>query len=342
MYRPCLMLAAAITAAPIPCLATFPEITLDDAQFAYASEFFAGENFAFGTEIKYTQSTPDGFPVESTGLQGFIASPEQIAPIPGFQSGQEVPLVKQTLVDLFPLEVPEDINHSWAENTISGVGDFNQGFTEFSIHQRKVTQIDQTTDDPSEFADIAAITKGLAPFELDVDDEEPVDATFLINFDSLFESTNGGFGSEGVSVQLLNLTDLDNVELVYEVDGFYFADENSLSSFFGMGETDLSDNFTFNPATDTDPALANFTYEMDIDLDPTMTYGINVISDSSAGASGTGTASIDSSNTLDVTLRLLTPGARLVIPGSSVSDPTPGDANGDGAVDLLDLDILGA
>ena len=320
-------------------VATFPPRVLECTVFDYSSEDFLGQDFGFATELKFTESTPEGFPVQTTGLNGFTASPSQIAPIPGFVSGEEIALGGQNLADLFPDGAPSQVNDTWAQNSIKGVGDFQNGFSEFSIHQQKVVNGQQDGGDPSAFSDVAAVGKGYASFNIEGGGES-VPAEFNVHLDSLFNFDSGGFVSEGISIQLLNVTDLANPELVYDISGFYFADTAGVSSFFQMGETDLTENFSYAPVgTESgDPQLGTFALDMNVDLDPTMTYGVNVVADSSAGVSGDGSSYIDSSNTLDVTVRLLDESARLVLPDAG---PQPGDANGDGAVDLLDLDILG-
>ncbi|MEQ8212157.1 MAG: hypothetical protein RH917_20320 [Lacipirellulaceae bacterium] len=305
-------------------LATGTPGPLDDGIFDYSSDDFLPFNFSAGTQLTYAMFESGQFDETTTGLNGFTLPSDQVEPIPGFTSGQEVPLGGQGLSDLFPDNVPFTINDMWADNSISGVGNFQDGFTEFSTHQRKVTDIGQP-DGP--FIDGQAIAKNYTPFEInDVDDQTIVNLD--IHLDSLVNFSGDAFLSEGVSIQLINVTDPENPTLMTEVSGFYFTDEvGGVTGIFTMGDNDLSDNFTVTPTGSgpTGQQEAVFSYQMDIPLDPNNTYGVAVIGDASTGASGTGTSYIDSSNTLDVAIRVLDTGARLTIPGfTGIPEPATG------------------
>lgn len=261
------------------------------------------------------------FEETTTGLVGFTVPSDQIAPIPDFISGDNVPLGGLALTDLFPADAPSTLNDLWADSSIGAIGDFQNGFTEFSTHQRKVTDISQT-DGP--FIDGVALANNYTPFNINDNDNETI-VNLDIHLDSAFNFSDGGFLSEGMTVQIVNVTDPDNVSLMTEVSGFYFADGTGVSSNFTMGENDLSSNFSNSP-TGTgpdDPQEAVFAYEMNLALDPKNTYGVVVFGDASAGTSGLGTSYIDSSNTLDVALRIVDPGATFAIPGMMVvPEPT--------------------
>lgn len=297
---------------------------LNDGVFDYSSNEFLPYNFSAGTQLTYSMLVSGEFDDTTTGLNGFTIPSNLVTPIPGFTSGQEVPLGGQGLSDLFPDNVPSTINDIWADNSISGVGNFQDGFTEFSTHQRKVTDIGQQN---GPFIDGQAIAKNYVPFNIDdVDDETIVNLD--IHLDSFVNFSGDAFLSEGVSIQLINVTDPENPTLMTEVSGFYFTDEvGGVTGIFMMGDTDLSDNFTSTP-TGTGPTgqqEAVFSYQMDIPLDPNNTYGVAVIGDASAGTSDLGAAYIDSSNTLDVAIRVLDTGARLTIPGfTGIPEPATG------------------
>ncbi len=305
---------------PLPSKATFPPMELDVETFFYDSDQFLPNNFSAGTELTYSMFENGQFDETTTNLIGFTVPSESITPIPGFNSGDVVPLGGQTLTDLFPATAPPTINDLWAENNISAVGNFQSGFTEFSTHQRKVTNVSQ---DSGPFVDAFAIGNTYVPFEVDADgDQTPVNVD--IHLDSVFNLADGGFLSEGITIQLLDVTDAAEPSLLYEVSGFYFSDQNGVSSSFEMGDNDLGENFSISPtSTEADaPQAAVFSYEMDMMLDPSKTYGVVTIGDSSAGTDGLGTSYIDSSNTLDVAIRVLDPSATLTIPGFVIPEPS--------------------
>lgn len=305
--------------------ATFPEVPLDCAIFDYSDPAFQGQYFSFGTDLTYAMGSFPNNSETTTGLTGFSASSDLITPVPGFTSGDEVPIGGQNLSSLFPNDPPATIGDLWAEQSMSAIGDFQNGFTEFSVQQRKVADVSQTNGDG--FIDAFAEAKANVPFEVQSDGDGMVPANFDIHLDSLFTAGGSGGLSEGVSIQILNVTDIENPVLLNEIGGFYFFFEGSLDASFAMGDTDLTDNATFTPTGETtlDPVMAEFSYEMEMMLDPNATYAINLKADASTFSDSNGSASIDSSNTLDVTVTILDPSARLAIPGTTLV-PEPGSA----------------
>ncbi|MEM8944278.1 MAG: hypothetical protein AAGD11_03770 [Planctomycetota bacterium] len=316
-----LIAAALLAAFPITCAhATYPDVPLEGGLFNYADPLYMGDYFSFGTNLTYTEGfTPNSFE-QTTGLNGFTAASSDITPIPGFVSGSEVPLNGQNLNDLFPATAPEGLVDVWAENSISAVGNFQDGFSSFGVHQKKVAGVSQ---DSGEFVDAFAEAKSNVPFQVWSDGTDPVPANINISLDSIVNVEGGGGLSEGVFVQLINITDPENPTLLYDVSGFYFLSASSIDGSFLMGDTDLSENLTATPSGDSfaDPVDIDFSYDMDIFLDPTMTYAVNVQADASTFVQNDGVAEIDSSNTLDVTISLLDPTASLAIPGA-IPEPT--------------------
>jgi|GEM_PF-3983617 len=312
--------------------ATFPPGPLDNGQFNYNDPQFMGDYFSFGTNLTYTMGTTPNSTVTTTGLTGFSAAASEITPIPGFQSGDNVLLGEQNASDLFPTAAPSPLQDAWANNSITAIGDFQNGFSEISIHQRKVAEVEQES---GPFADAFVESKANAPFEF-LGPDPTAEALFSVNFDSLFLAGDNGALSEGINVQLLDVTDPENPLLMNELGGFYFLFDVAFDASFTMGSVDLTENFSTS-ATGTgpdDPFAATFSYEMLIPLDTTKTYALNVQSDTSSGVDGQGRAFIDSSNTLDVSLQLINPNTRFIIPGTTLV-PEPSTAG------LLVLALLG-
>lgn len=302
--------------------ATFPEVALDCAIFDYSDEAFLGQNFSFATDLTYTMGSFPDSEDTTTGLIGFSAPSDLITPVPGFTSGDEVPIGGQNLNNLFPTETPDTLGDLWADQSIAADGDFQNGFSSFSVQQRKVADASQAGGD---FIDAFVEAKANVPFEVDSPSSEMVPANLDIHLDSLFTASGSGGLSEGVSIQILNVTDLENPTLEYEIEGFYFFFEGSFDASFFFGDTDLTENLTATPTGENllDPVAVEFGFEMDVMLDPNATYAVNLLGDASTFVSNSGSAGIDSSNTLDVTVSLLDSSARLVIPGTTiVPEPT--------------------
>ena len=300
--------------------ATFPPTDLDSAIFYYNEEGFLPTNFSAGTQLNYSMFENGQFEQNTTELIGFTVPSDAIAPIPGFNSGDVVPLGGQTLTDLFPTDAPATINDLWAENNISAVGNFQDGFTEFSTHQRKVTNVSQ---DSGPFIDAQAIGKTYTPFDINAPGEQTL-VNVDIHLDSVFNFSDNGLLSEGIMVQLVDVTNEEEPILLFEISGFYFSDQNGVSSSFLMGEQSLDENFSISQtsAEPNAPQEAVFAYEMNMMLDPSKTYGVAVSADASAGTDGLGSSYIDSSNTFDVAIRALETGATLTIPGFVIPEPT--------------------
>lgn len=322
LMRRTLATVALVTLLVSDAKATFPEGPLDCLIFDYSDEAFLGQNFSFATDLTYTMGSFPDSEDTITGLIGFSAPSDLITPVPGFNSGDEVPIGGQNLSNLFPTETPDTLGDLWADQSISADGDFQNGFSSFSVQQRKVADASQADGD---FIDAFVEAKANVPFEVDSPGNEMVPANLDIHLDSFFTASGSGGLSEGVSIQILNVSDLENPTLEYEIEGFYFFFEGSFDASFFMGDTDLTENLTATPTGENllDPVAVEFGFEMDVMLDPNATYAVNILGDASTFVDNGGSAGIDSSNTLDVTVSLLDSSARLVIPGTTiVPEPT--------------------
>ena len=297
--------------------ATFPDVPLDGGIFSYGDPLFMGDYFSFATDLSYTEGR---FPSNTTtkiGLTGFSVPSGLIEPVPGFMSGDEVPVNGQGLSDLFPDSVPFGLDGIWAGNSISAVGDFTSGFSQFAVHQQKLAQVSQ---DGGELIDGFVEAKANVPFEVNSQSDAPVPANIDVHLDSFFAAEGTGGLSEGIEVKLLDVTDPENPMVIEQVSGFFFLFDGFFDASFTADDMDVSDSFEFLPSGETfaSPTDTNFAYDQDIFLDPTKTYSVNISSDAGTSVTDNGLAGIDSTNTLDVTISLLDPTATLIIPGTTV------------------------
>lgn len=332
LHRSFLVLVSVLTT---PALATFPIQPIDIAIFDLDDASFLGEHFGFATSLSYDVS---GSPAVTTGTEGFVATPEQVAAIPDFAAGVDLPTGGHFLSDLFPGGVTPMPPFEEAEisQSIRGEGDFVNGFSEVTLSQRKRLSASQAD---GEFADLFAEGLAFAPFEVASAGEGPVDALVTIDLLSTFFLSGGGSLSEFLGLALIDLSDPEAPTFMDGVSGFYFVDEDGPFANFGLGQEgvlDVTDNFTAGPAgTEPDsPQVASFRYAIDTQLTPGGTYGIGLFGDGAVAVDGPSTSWLDSSNTLTGTVKVLTPGARLFLPGVVVPEPT--------AIGLLGLGIVAA
>lgn len=308
-----------------PALATFPTGPIDCDYFDLDSMDFLGHNFGFGTELMYSDSTQ---PTLTTGLEGFMATPEQVAQIPEFVNGADLPTGGQAISDLFtnPITPPPTLQEGAVWQSIQGEGSFGGGFTNVTLNQRKLFEGAQ---DDGGFANLFGQGKAYAPFYAMSDSPEPIDVKLTIDLFSFFDVTGGGGLSEALGGALVDVTDPENPMFMDGVSGFYFADDQGVFADFGMGqegETDVTDNFTSGPEN-TGPdsrQIASFFYSIDTHITPGNTYGLGLFGDGAIDLSGASSASLDSQNTLSVSIEVLTPGATLLLPGGVVPEPTSG------------------
>lgn len=318
----CFVVVLFCTVSP-PALATFPVGPLDCSIFATDDPNFLGHNFGFGSEITYSNAS---MPTVTTGFEGFIAPPEQVAPIPDFLAGVDLPVGEQSLSDLFeePSVLPENLDDGWISQAIRGEGDFGGGFTSVTLTQRKLLGGEQAGGD---FAFLAAQGKGYAPFEVTGSGGAPVDVRFTIDLFSTFHFTGEGALSEGVGSALLNVTDPDNATLMDGVTGFYFASDAGTDASFtrhiGEQKQDITDTFATGPLTDApdSPHFSSFAYTIETQLNEGQTYALGLLGDGAIDLNNLSSAMLDSSGTLLVSIDVVTPGARLVLPGFAIPEP---------------------
>lgn len=320
--HPTALLALSAAFGASPAGATFPVQPIDCALFDLEDPAFLGANFGFATGLSYDDFSN---PVVTTGHEGFFATPDQVAAIPEFAAGVDLPTGGHTLADLFPAGVgqPPAVREAEIGQSIRGEGDFVDGFTEVTISQRKRLSASQES---GEFANLFAEGKAFAPFEVVAEGDGPVQAALSVDLFSTFNFSGGGSLSEFLGVALVDLTDPANPAFMDGVSGFYFVDDEGVFAGFGLGEEgeqDVSDQFFSGPsgAETDDPHLASFFYTIETQLTPGATYGLGLLGDGSVGVDGASTSWLDSSNTLTGTIEVTSPGARLYLPGLVVPEP---------------------
>lgn len=306
-----------------PSVATFPVQPIDCAIFDLEDPSFLGKHFGFTTSLSYDDVNN---PTVTTGTEGFVATPEQVATVSEFASGVDLPTGGHSLEDLFSGGVtpPPTVKEAEIGQSIQGFGGFANGFSKVAISQRKRLSTIQSED---AFANLFALGKAFAPFDVVSEGDGPVDALLTVDLSSTFNFTGDGSLSEFLGLALIDLTDPANPTFMDGVSGFYFADENGTFAEFGLGEEgeqDVSENFSSGPAgTESDsPHLASFLYAIETQLSPGGTYGVGLFGDGSVAVDGLSTSWLDSSNTLTGTIEVVTPGARLFLPGLVVPEPT--------------------
>ncbi|MEN1680247.1 MAG: PEP-CTERM sorting domain-containing protein [Planctomycetota bacterium] len=303
--------------------ASFPEQPIDCSIFEIDNPNFLGHSFGFATELSYSDSFS---PTATTGSEGFVATPEQVAGIPDFAEGADLPTGGQTLDDLFPggVGLPTTLEQGEISQSIQGEGNFSEGFSEVTISQRKRLS---TNQGPGGFSSVFAQGKGFAPFQVASGGEGPVDASLTIDLFSTFDYSEGGSLSEFLGLALLDISDPQNPWIMDTVSGFYFIDATGAFASFSVGENneqDVSDSFFTGPSgTEPDsPSLASFFYTINTQLTPGSTYGIGLVGDGSVSAQDDSFSWLDSGATLTGTIAVQTPGARLYLPGFVVPEPT--------------------
>lgn len=316
-----LVLAASLVT---PAFATFPIELIDCDFFDTESVNFLDHNFGFGTEMTLSEGllTPI-----STGLQGFIAAPEQVAQVPDFASGVDLPTSGQSLSDLFGEGVtpPPYLQEGSSWQSIQGEGTFGGGFSEVTINQRALLEGAQ---DSGEFVNVRALSKGYAPFHATSDSDDPIDVRLTFDLFSYFDVTGGGGLSQSIGGALLDVTDPEAPALMDGVSGFFFAGEDDVFANFAMGAEgdELTENFFSGPES-TEPGarqIASFFYTIETQITPGKTYGIGLFGDAAIDLDGASSALLDSQNTTSISIEVLTPGAALLLPGGIVPEPATG------------------
>ena len=319
--RACLLILFAAS----PALATFPSVPIDCELFNLDSEGFLGHNFGFGTQLSYSDEFQ---PTAETGFEGFIATPEQVAQIPDFASGVDLPTGGHEFSDLFspPITPPPFVDDAAIWQSIEGEGSFGGGFSKVTLNQRKLFGLSQEF---TGFVDSFGQGKGYAPFYAMSDSEDPIDVRMTIDLLSYFDLDGSGGVSESLGGALIDVTDAENPLFMDGVGGFYFAGGDGLFSSFSRGqdgETDISDSFSTGPES-TEPdarQFASFLYTIDTQVMPGNTYGVGMFGDASVSVDGPGSVELSSVNTFSVSIEVLTPGATLLLPGAIVPEPTAG------------------
>ena len=302
---------------------TFPIGPIDCAVFDVDDENFAGHDFAFAGETIASGEASSGFSDVTTGLEGFRASPNQIAPIPGFRSGDDVPVFDQALSEFLANFPAGNVRNAENRASIQGDGDFVDGFTSFSMHQRQEAEVDQSTDD---FVALATIAKSYATFEL-ASAEQAVTAQLSVLLDASFAYAGAGFIDHLLGASLLDVTDPGDPVPVADVFGEYlFADGDGFVELVENGVDDVSGLLNVFPTgTDPDsPFVSVLSYATSVLLEPGRVYGLGQFSEVGAGSDGVGSARLDSTSTFTASILLTNPGtARLTIP---VAIPEPSTA----------------
>ncbi|QDT68132.1 hypothetical protein MalM25_10470 [Planctomycetes bacterium MalM25] len=321
--NPALMLVAMLLSSP--ALATFPIQPIDCELFDTQSVGFLDHYFGFGTELSYTDEFQ---PTIATGFEGFMASPEQVAQIPDFVNGADLPTGGQSLEDLFspPITPPPFVQDAAIWQSIEGEGSFGGGFSKVTLNQRKLFDLSQEF---TGFVNVFGQGKGYAPFYPMGETDDPIDVRMTIDLFSYFDVDGSGSVSEGIAGALINVTDTENPMFVDGVSGFYFTDDEGVFSSFTRGEegeTDVSESFFTGPENAEPDArdIASFLYTIETQLMPGNTYGLGLFGDGAADVDGPGTALLSSTNTLSVSIEVLTPGATLLLPGGIVPEPATG------------------
>ena len=300
--------------------ATFPEVTLDRYIFDFDRPEFMGDYFSAATKLTYTEGFTPGV-VTTTDMVGISFLPsEQIETILNADLQNGIPLNSQELTDLFPSTVPDPLQDISGKNSLTFQGDFENGFQEFAVHQRKFASVQQSEGD---FVDAFTETESNIPFQVVAPTPEiaQLEAQLKIQFDSLVQNFDNAFVSEGIDVKLLDVTDPQNPTVMNEFGGFYSRFDIQQSASFIADGMDVSSIFTTTPGTVFDEVQLQYTF--DVLLDPSKTYSLNVFSDASAGVQGAGFALIDSTNTLDVSMEIVTPNASFTLPGvAAVPEPS--------------------
>lgn len=308
-----------------PVLATFPVELINCDYFDIDSEDFLSHNFGFGTELSFSEAS---FSTVSTGFEGFVATPEQVAQIPDFVNGADLPTGGQTLDDLFPNPItpPPSLEEGGIWQSIQGEGTFGGGFTSVKLNQRKLLEGSQ---DAGGFVSLFGQGKGYTPFYAMNESDDPIDVKFTIDLLSFFNVAGDAGLSELIGGALIDVTDPENPLLMDSISGFYFADEQGVFADFGLGfegEIDVTGNFTSGPdGTGAESRqFASFLYTIETQIMPGNTYGLGMFGDGAINFSNSGSASLDSQNTLTVSIEVLTPGATLLLPGGVVPEPASG------------------
>ncbi|MEM6329320.1 MAG: hypothetical protein AAF790_03615, partial [Planctomycetota bacterium] len=276
--------SAALLAAATPpaAYATFPPQPIDCGIFDFESEDFVGHNFAFATNLTYSELGQD---TKSTGFWGFVASPEQVSQVPDFVSDTDLPIGLQDLDGLFDptAPLPNSIQDAFISQSISGVGDLSDTFS-FNTVTVSQSSFYNVSQDSGGFADIRGEGKAYFPFDVFSDGGGLVDVSLSIDLFSLFGATGEGFLSESLFVGLIDVTDPDNPSLMDAVSGVYFADASGVDAQFSRGpdgETDISESL-FSGSFD-DGLFSSFFYEVQTQLESGGTYAIGIVGDGSTG-----------------------------------------------------------
>ncbi|MEL7473790.1 MAG: hypothetical protein AAGK04_10775, partial [Planctomycetota bacterium] len=197
----------------------------------------------------------------------------------------------------------------------SGTTDAN-GFRSFTATHKAFAHLD-SQDGATDFA-FAQLAAQLV-FDVDAQDAAAL-VNFIVALDAITSFDGGGGGSQGITAQIIDLANPNQPVLMNEISGFYAEFDGQFDAFFqDQNGEDLSDLFSFTPGADGNEAELNLNIPVEL-LDGG-TYALNIFSDLGADVSGQGSALVDSSNSLNVTIAAIDDRTRFLVPGSAIPGP---------------------
>ncbi|MEM7755156.1 MAG: hypothetical protein AAF297_05925 [Planctomycetota bacterium] len=305
------MTAAAAAAMLLPASlasATGPDVLLEDGVFNYNADNYMGDAFGYGTRLTHAFRNGDNIDQHTTGLFGNIVPLNFIGDGSQFNNGQPVMLTNQTASNQSDLFTNPNLQDMFGAVEFAGQGD-GQGFTSFTATHKALAGVTDTM--PSTFDIASAEVFSQAIFQVD-SDTGGAEIGLDIVIDAALDFLVNGSVSSGLLIQLINISDPEDQALIAELSGFFFQEDgDTISSFLDLAGNEVG---AFSSVENGDGFSSVFDVSFLMDLDVGETYALNISMDVAAGLSGEGSAFIDSSNSLDVTLRTIDPAARLVVP----------------------------